>query len=200
MFEKTETLEEFMEFVKSYKDKKDYHYSEVGKCDKALTDLDHELELKSLNGPGMLRYAKERKAVLLERRKNKDQLYILQELEKRFPNMTNVSNTLEGLIKSVQSLQKQLNERVYVPRILTEKFDVEQQLKEKRPSKVIKSIDELKEEYISEISLEAPVITNSDIEEAISKNDKLRNVDSGNIIKRRSEEQARIDALFEKIK
>ena len=87
-----------------------------------------------------------------------------------------------------------------IRRILTEKFDVEQQLKEKRPSKVIKSIDELKEEYISEISLEAPVITNSDIEEAISKNDKLRNVDSGNIIKRRSEEQARIDALFEKIK
>ena len=64
MFDTNNSIEELLNFVTTIKNQKDKLFNEVGTFDKMLGDLDHELELKSMNGAKMLKWAKERKDVL----------------------------------------------------------------------------------------------------------------------------------------
>ena len=176
MFDINNTVEDLLNFVTTTKNKKDKLFAEVGDYDKMLGDLDHELELKAMNGAKMLKWAKERKDILLERRKKKDELYILGELEKKFPNMNALYGQIKGIINEHKRLEDNLENRFYRPRILTDRFDV----------------PEIKKDLESDVEL--------DVQKQISENLKLHAIDKANVIKYKTKEDAKLDALFEKIK
>ena len=176
MFNTNNSIEELLNFVTTLKTQKDKLFNEVGDYDKMLGDLDHELELKSMNGAKMLQWAKERKDILLQRRKKKDELYILNELEKKFPNMNNLYGQIKGIINATKTLEDNLANRFYRPRIMTERWE----------NPVIKKDNE--DDIVS------------GVQKAISTNLKLHQVDEANVIKYKTKEVARIDALLDQIK
>lgn len=177
MFDTNNSIEELLNFVTTIKNQKDKLFNEVGTFDKMLGDLDHELELKSMNGAKMLKWAKERKDVLIKRRKKKDELYILTELEKKFPQMNTLYGQIKGIINTTKALEDNLANRFYRPRVLTDRFDLPEMKKEKEEEQLI-----------------------NDVQEKIQTNMKLHKVDSANVIRYQTKESARLDALFDQIK
>lgn len=176
MFNTNNSIEELLNFVTTVKGNKDKLFNEVGDYDKMLGDLDHELELKSMNGAKMLQWAKERKGILIERRKKKDELYILTELEKKFPNMNTLYGQIKGIINASKTLEDNLANRFYRPRIMTERWETPVIQKESEDDLV------------------------SAVQKSISENLKLHKVDEANVIKYKTKEDAKLDALFEQIK
>lgn len=177
MFDTNDSIEDLLNFVTTIKNQKDKLFNEVGTFDKMLGDLDHELELKSMNGAKMLQWAKERKSVLLDRRKKKDELYIITELEKKFPQMNSLYGQIKGIINTTKKLEEGLENRFYRPRVLTDRFDVPEIKKQKEEENIVDSI-----------------------QEKLHDNLKLHKVDTANIIKYQTKESARLDALFDQIK
>lgn len=176
MFDTKDSVEDLLNFVTTMKRQREILFNQVGDYDKMLGDLDHELELKSMNGAKMLVWAKERKNILLERRKKKDELYVLSELEKRFPDMNTLYGQIKGIINAKKEIEKGMENRFYRPRILTDRFDVP----------VIKKEDN------------DQIVDN--IKNKIDETKKLKKVDSGNIIKNKSDYNMELDALFEKVR
>lgn len=177
MFDTNDSIEDLLNFVTTIKNQKDKLFNEVGTFDKMLGDLDHELELKSMNGAKMLQWAKERKSVLLDRRKKKDELYIITELEKKFPQMNSLYGQIKGIINTTKKLEEGLKNRFYRPRVLTDRFDVPEIKKQKEEENIVDSI-----------------------QEKLHDNLKLHKVDTANVIKYQTKESARLDALFDQIK
>ena len=176
MFDTKDSVEDLLNFVTTFKRQREILFNQVGDYDKMLGDLDHELELKSMNGAKMLVWANERKNILLERRKKKDELYVLSELEKRFPDMNTLYGQIKGIINAKKEIEKGMENRFYRPRILTDRFDVP----------TIKKEDD------------DQIVDN--IKDKIDETKKLKKVDNGNIIKNKSNYSMELDALFEKVR
>lgn len=181
MLNANDTVEDLLNFVTTIENKKTKLYKDVETFNQMLIDLDHELELKPMNGGKMLKLVKERKDILLERRKIKDELTMVVKLSKKFPQMSNIYGQVKGIINESKKIEEELQNRFYRPRVLTDRFETPQELNKER-----------EEDETVDI-----------VQKRINDGLKLKKVDKANVIKRRSPEvdraMARLDVLIEQV-
>lgn len=124
---------------------KNYCNEQLSECDKFLSDLDHMLELESINAAKMMKLVKFRKEKLIERRTIKDELERIKCLFDCCNDLTKFTNTIKSINLSFSATQKRLNNRVYSPRIIdgwsadTNNLKSELQQKEKITDKLNKN-------------------------------------------------------------
>ncbi|MBR3163561.1 MAG: hypothetical protein IKF17_05640 [Clostridia bacterium] len=105
---------------------------QISETEKARNDLLHELELGNLNAIEIMKVAKTLKEVLQERRQYKDELKKVMTLKgftDKYNNKLIVGDIIQAL-KNLKTLQKQLEERKYRPRMITNLKCVEEETKE----------------------------------------------------------------------
>ncbi len=113
---KSEVLSEFLKFLQDCENEYSLAYEEVGREDKRLQDLLHEMEF----APDKL--ARNRVATKLhysrvERRKNKDIVTENEEIVTFFKNQKSVINGMKELLGRQRKKEEYLNgERTYKPR------------------------------------------------------------------------------------
>lgn len=103
---------------------KNFCQEQVEKIDKELIDLDHCLELNSLNCVQQSKLIKQRKEELHKRRFYKDELEYMHQFEKSNINVQSVVDNLRTLKSDVKATQNRLENRQYTPRILYEIFGI----------------------------------------------------------------------------
>ena len=103
---------------------KNFCQEQVEKIDKELVDLDHCLELNSLNCVQQSKLIKQRKEELHKRRFYKDELEYIHQFEKSNINVQSVVDNLRTLKSDVKTTQNRLENRQYTPRCLYELFGI----------------------------------------------------------------------------
>lgn len=100
---------------------KKYCTTKVSDCDKALSDIDHILELNRLDGVKIMKLAAKRKEILLERRFYKDEIARADVIAAQMPQSQSVHGQLTQVRVKLNELEEQLQSRAYTPRVL---FDI----------------------------------------------------------------------------
>jgi hypothetical protein len=103
----------FKKALSSVPDNEKVLKEQVSYFDKALADLDHELELSPLNAIELTKLVKRRKDILLERRIAKNEFYRVNAIHNQL-KATNLRHVLNNMDKIVISQ----GERKYKPRVL----------------------------------------------------------------------------------
>ena len=94
---------------------------QISETEMARNDLLHELELGNLNAIEMTKVAKTLKEVLQERRKYKDELQKVMTLKgftDKYNNKLIVGDIIQ-VIKNLKTLERELENRTYKPRMIT---------------------------------------------------------------------------------
>jgi len=108
-------IEDVLGFIREVDDRTDQLILERSHIDKKLTDLQHYIEFNNLDAyRGYLAY-KKMNGVLQERRKVKDELYVMQAIKKYVPDYTDFA----GVLRAISDMDK----RQYSPRVLSELFE-----------------------------------------------------------------------------
>ena len=114
-----EVLEEFLQYIDRWEDKYKEAFEEVGKEDKRLQDLLHELELTS-NAKEKNRAATKLRDSRKARRQSKNSVLMYENLIKFFQDAQNKKtlNQLRQLLGNQRRQEKMLmSERTYRPRV-----------------------------------------------------------------------------------
>lgn len=121
----SETIEDFLKLIRSWETEYQYAFEAVGKEDKRLQDLLHELEFTE-NFKEKNQVATKLKDSRKTRRENKDRVLMLESVVKFFadPQNRKILNQMEQLLGRQRKQEKiLLSERTYTPRINVEKVD-----------------------------------------------------------------------------
>lgn len=121
----SETIEDFLKLIRSWETEYYYAFEAVGKEDKRLQDLLHELEFTE-NFKEKNQVATKLKDSRKTRRENKDRVLMLESVVKFFadPQNRKTLNQMEQLLGRQRKQEKiLLSERTYTPRINVEKVD-----------------------------------------------------------------------------
>lgn len=112
----------FLKKIDKLNNYKRFCSEQVSNLEKALCDLDHKLELQSLDCVSMSKLTTNRKKILQQRRKYKDEIERINAFLSKTPNSQQIHDQLWESCKEVKSTDKRLEARTYRPRILAEEF------------------------------------------------------------------------------
>lgn len=101
--------------------------SKLADCDKALTDIDHLLELTRLDGVKMVRVTAKRKEILQERRFYKDESDRCDLILQAMPQVQNFYDQLKTAYSKLKDFESRIENRAYTPRVLFDIFDYDPQ-------------------------------------------------------------------------
>lgn len=96
--------------------------SEVSKCDKSLSDIDHVLELTKLNAVQMTQLIGKRKEILQERRFYKDEIARADVITKELPRSQELHSQLHQASVKLQEFEAGIEGREYTPRVMFDLF------------------------------------------------------------------------------
>lgn len=95
--------------------------TKLGECDRALSDIDHLIELTKLDAVKMVRAVGKRKDILQERRFYKDEVARADIIMKTMSNSQTTHGELTQVAAKLKEFDEQVGARVYTPRVL---FDI----------------------------------------------------------------------------
>lgn len=101
--------------------------SKLAECDRALSDIDHLIELCKLDAVHMMRAVRKRKEILLERRFYKDEADRANAISQVMPNSQSVHQEFVKAIAKVKEINQHADTREYTPRVLFDIFDYDEQ-------------------------------------------------------------------------
>lgn len=110
---------------------KTFCLSKVADCDRALSDIDHLLELTRLDGVKMVRVAAKRKEILLERRFYKDEVERCVAVSQAMPSSQSIHGQLNQVRTKLKECEDHIVNREYTPRILFDIFGYDEETKAK---------------------------------------------------------------------
>lgn len=113
-----DALQNTMKYFKKVNNYETYCRDKLAECDKYLSDLDHQLELNKLDGIKMVKLSSDRKKVLIYRRFYKDELLYIDCLKETISDTNKLYDELSAISKKISAKQTELNNRVYIPRVL----------------------------------------------------------------------------------
>lgn len=112
---------------------KKYCLSKQSECDRALTDIDHLIELTKLDAVKMVRATVKRKEILIERRFYKDEAERCDILLQTMPQVQQLHDQLKSTSNKLVDYAGKIESREYTPRVLFDIFDYDEDtLKDKQ--------------------------------------------------------------------
>lgn len=97
--------------------------SQVGECDRALSDIDHLIELTRLDAVKMMRALHKRKELLVERRFYKDEVTRADIVMKTMPRSQDTHGDLNQTMSKLKDFEEQIASREFTPRVLFDIFE-----------------------------------------------------------------------------
>ena len=135
------SIDEVVKSLNKINNYKTYCSEQVSQIDRELTDLDHALELVTLDCTKQSKMIKFRKAELQKRRFYKNELEYINAFEKTNLNIQTTINNLKSLKSAFQATKNRLDNRVYTPRCLYEVFgiaeDKQKELEQRKKDKLL---------------------------------------------------------------
>lgn len=122
--------QEFLAALNKVDNYKSFCQSKLAECDRALSDIDHLLELTKLDGVKMVRVTSKRKEILLERRFYKDEIERCLVVSQAMPSSQNVHGQLNMIRAKLKECEEHITARAFTPRVLFDIFDYDDETKE----------------------------------------------------------------------
>lgn len=123
--------QEFLAALNKVDNYKSFCQSKLAECDRALSDIDHLLELTKLDGVKMVRVTSKRKEILIERRFYKDEIERCIAVSQAMPSSQTVHGQLNQVRVKLQECEEHILDRAYTPRVLFDIFDYDDATKVK---------------------------------------------------------------------
>ena len=114
----SERLSDFLRFVSEAETRLVSEREAVGRCDKATTDMLHQLELTPMSYHELAKWAKELKQVRLDRRKAKDAVETYEPIVKFAEENQGLKRKLPQVLGEVRRVENYHGCRTYKPRVL----------------------------------------------------------------------------------
>ena len=121
--------QEFLAAINKVDNYKAFCQSKLADCDRALSDIDHLLELTKLDGVKMVRVAAKRKELLLERRFYKDEIERCIAVAQAMPSSQSIHGQLNQARAKLKECEDHILDRAYTPRVLFDIFDYDDETK-----------------------------------------------------------------------
>jgi len=121
--------QEFLAALNKVDNYKSFCLSKLTECDRALSDIDHLIELTRLDGVKMVRVTAKRKEILLERRFYKDEVERCNVVAQVMPTSQSVHGQINQVRTKLKECEEHFMDRAYTPRVLFDIFDYDDQTK-----------------------------------------------------------------------
>lgn len=106
--------------------------SKQADCDRALSDIDHLIELTKLDAVKMVRVIAKRKEILIERRFYKDETERCDVIMQAMPSAQQFYNQLKAASSKLKDFETRIDGRTYTPRVLFDIFDFDEETKKQK--------------------------------------------------------------------
>lgn len=120
---KSEVLKETIKGISKLENYRSHCNQMLSESDKALSDLDHLLELNQTDAIAMMKVSSKRKKLLQERRYYKDEIEVITEILKECPDIQVTCTKVKKIINTYSSTTQVMNNRKYTPRVLTDFYN-----------------------------------------------------------------------------
>lgn len=117
------TLQDTIKSISKLENYKTHCYFMLSESDKALTDLDHLLELNQIDGTRMMKITSKRKKLLMERRVYKNEIDLVSEILKECPDIQITCTKMKKIINTYETTLQTMSNRKYIPRVLNDFYN-----------------------------------------------------------------------------
>ena len=121
--------QDFLAALNKVENYKSFCLSKLADCDRALSDIDHLIELTKLDGVKMVRVTAKRKEILLERRFYKDEVERCNVVAAAMPSSQSVHGQINQVHAKLKECEEHILNRAYTPRVLFDMFGYDDETK-----------------------------------------------------------------------
>jgi hypothetical protein len=115
----SEIISDFLQLLRESEPDYEYNYSEVHRMDLLETDISHKFELVGMTHHQYAALGKKVKECRQERRVYKDRVELLEPIRDYYLGNKKAYNDITRLLGDIRKVEKQQEDRCYMPRIMT---------------------------------------------------------------------------------